>query len=279
VKKASYPDTWPRVWPGSGEYWRRYTLNDNSLATTLETLFEAERIYRVPAAGTNLNALAAQCRVAAEKVGSFLLLAQMPEPQPGWAQQYGFDMHPAWARKFEPPAVSGGESRGVLRLLLTLYRETGERRFLEPIPRALDYFRRSRLPDGRLARFYELQSNQPLYFTTDYTLTDQDDDLPTHYAFKVADWTGSVAGEYERLRQLPRAELKPREFEPRPRLTAELAAEARAVIGAQDSRGRWIEGGGLRSPRPKDPSVRVINTATCIRNIETLSRYLAATAQ
>ncbi|MBK5295030.1 MAG: hypothetical protein JJE04_25555 [Acidobacteriia bacterium] len=31
-------------------------------------------------------------------------LAPVREPQPVWAQQYGLEMKPAWARKFEPPA-------------------------------------------------------------------------------------------------------------------------------------------------------------------------------
>ena len=231
VKKASYPEDWPRVWPGSGEYWRRYTLNDNSLATTLETLFEAERIYRVAAAGTNFIALAAQCRMAAEKAGGFLLLAQMPDPQPAWAQQYDFEMHPAWARKFEPPAVSGGESQNVLRSLLLLARETGDKKYLAPIPAALAYLRRSRLPDGRLARFYELRSNQPLYFTKDYTLTHDDADLPTHYSFKVADRTEAIAREYEAVKQLSAEELRKPALSAPPRVTSQLTSEVKATIG------------------------------------------------
>ena len=96
VKKASYPEAWPRAWPGSGQYWFRYTFNDNALATLLETLFEAEKTYHDPAPGNDLPKLAAQCRAAAEKAGDFILLAQMPDPQPAWAQQYDFEMHPAW---------------------------------------------------------------------------------------------------------------------------------------------------------------------------------------
>jgi hypothetical protein len=168
IKPASIPAEWPRVWPGSQEYWRRYTLNDNSLATTVETLILAARIYRD---GPEANRQwAARCMEAAEKAGDFILLAQLPEPQPGWAQQYDFDMRPAWARRFEPPAVTGGEARSAIETLLVLHRETGRPKYLEPIPRALAYYRRSRLPDGRLARFYELGSNRPLYFTRDYTV-------------------------------------------------------------------------------------------------------------
>src|SRR5690606_27390840 len=121
---------------------------------------------------------------AAKRGGDFFLLAQLPEPQPGWAQQYDHDMHPAWARKFEPPAVTGGESQGVMQTLMLLYRRTGDDRYLKPIPRAIAYYRSSLLPDGRLARFYELKTNRPLYFTKDYQLTYDDGDMPTHYGFK-----------------------------------------------------------------------------------------------
>lgn len=131
VKPAAYPESWSRAWPGSESYWRRYTLNDNALATAIETMFVAHRIYGPSAPDPDLERLATRCRAAAEKAGGFLLLAQMPEPQPAWAQQYDFDLQPAWARKFEPPAITGGESQGVLRTLLALYRETRDDKYLE----------------------------------------------------------------------------------------------------------------------------------------------------
>jgi hypothetical protein len=81
--------------------------------------------------------------------------------------------------------------------------------FLEPIPRAIEYLRRSRLPDGRLARFYELKTNKPLYLTRgDYQLTYSDANMPTHYSFKQSDRTGSIAREYERLMALDPDELR-----------------------------------------------------------------------
>ena len=52
------------------------------------------------------------------------------------------------------------------------------------MPPALAYLKKSLLPDGRLARFYELKTNKPLYFTKTYELTYDDSDMPTHYSFK-----------------------------------------------------------------------------------------------
>ena len=169
VRRASYPASWERTWPGAS-YYTHYTFNDNSIVDAMDAMLEAARIYNEP-----------RYLASAEKGGEFILLAQMPEPQPGWAQQYDRDMHPAWARQFEPPSITGGESQSALRALLLLYRETGNRKYLEPIPRALAYYSRSMLPDVAnpseirrrtcpagtpcVARFYELQTNRPLYIT------------------------------------------------------------------------------------------------------------------
>ncbi len=65
-----------------------------------ETLAAAHEIYRDD-----------KCLAAIRRLGDFLLLAQMPEPQPAWAQQYHYDMQPAWARKFEPPRSRGTNRR------------------------------------------------------------------------------------------------------------------------------------------------------------------------
>ncbi|MCI0461334.1 MAG: hypothetical protein L0Z62_30670 [Gemmataceae bacterium] len=264
IKKASFPKSWSRTWPNK-DYRGYYTLNDNTLADVVDTLLEAARTYGE-----------AKYRQAVDRAGGFLLLAQLPEPQPAWAQQYDFDMHPAWARKFEPPAVTGGESFGAMRTLLRLYRETGEKKYLEPLPRALAYFKRSRLADGRLARFYEMKTNKPLYFTRDYKLTYDDGDVPTHYAFKVADRTSQVAKEYDDLRQLSAEDLKKLPAPARPRVTEKLRAQVKAVLAALDKEGRWVEEGRLRSHGADDPTRRIISCQTFVRNVGVLSTYLAA---
>ena len=121
---------------------------------------------------------------AYQTTGEFFILAQMPEPQPAWAQQYDVSMHPCWDRKMEPPAISGLESQYTIEVLLLLYRMTGQDRFLEPVPAAIDYLRRSLLPNGRLARFYELETNRPLYVTDEYELTYDSSNTPSHYGFE-----------------------------------------------------------------------------------------------
>ena len=44
-----------------------------------------------------------------------------------------------------------------------------------------------------------MKTNKPLYFTLDYKLTFADNDLPTHYAFKVGNNLDAIAREYEQV--------------------------------------------------------------------------------
>jgi Pectic acid lyase len=223
VKQASYPESWSRTWPGPN-YTAHYTFNDNSIVDMIDAMLEAARIYKEP-----------RYLAAAEKGGAFILLAQMPEPQPGWAQQYDGEMHPAWARVFEPASITGGEAQSVMRALLLLYRETGNRKYLEPLTRALEYYRRSALPNVDtpsevrrracrtgtpcMARFYELRTNRPLYITKGtrvtavnqgttnvdgYELSYSDESVITHYAVVVS---GAAFAEIEReYREIQKAD-------------------------------------------------------------------------
>jgi len=125
VAKARYPADWPRKHPG-GDYWDYPTLNDNSQADVIDMLLQASEIYGE-----------AKYRAAALKGVDFLLAAQMPMPQPAWAQQYNYEFEPIWARKFEPAAISGGESQTALSLLMDVYCETGDR-----VPGEVEAFRR-----------------------------------------------------------------------------------------------------------------------------------------
>ena len=267
VRKASYPESWSRTYPGKN-YSDYYTFNDNTIADTVTTLLEAAEVYQD-----------ARYRAAAEKAGDFILLAQMPDPQPAWAQQYDAEMHPAWARKFEPPAVTGGETQGVLQILMHLYRETGQRKYLEPIPRALDYLKQSELAGGRLARFYELQTNRPLYFTSQYELTYSDDDMPTHYSFQSQSWVDPVRAQYDRLAKTPpepRKPSPPKRTERAPRMAASLAAEARAIVAALDERGAWVEDGRLHYHGENDPARRIISCTTFVHHVHKLAQFVAA---
>ena len=262
VQQARYPESWSRQYPKQ-RYLAYYTFNDNAIADVIETMIEAHKIY-----GDE------HWRRAAERGGDFIILAQMPDPQPAWAQQYNLAMEPAWARRFEPPAITGGESFGVMQILLELYLAYGEPRFLEPIPRALAWAKAAQLPDGRMARFYELQTNRPLYFTKEYALTYSDADLPTHYAFKVGNRTDRIESLYQRILAEGRETILAERAQMRP-----VAAERiQAIIDALDTEGRWLEEGHLRNPEDRHTPIvaEVISCRTFSRNLTLLSQYVAS---
>ena len=268
IKRASYPKSWSRTFPKK-TYRGFYTFNDNAIADMIDTFFEASDIY-----GDKGYAQ------TSERAGGFILLAQMPNPQPAWAQQYDRNMHPAWARKFEPPAVTGGESHGVMQTLILLYRRTGKMKYLEPIPRALAYLSKSKLKDGRLARFYELKTNKPLYFTKKYELTYSSADMPTHYGFIVANRLSRIERMLARVKSVGPDLLKARKrttkFQASTKLLKSLRKQAVAVAKTLDARGAWVEPGRLRYQGDRKVGKRIISTRTFVRNIEILSRYIAA---
>ncbi|MCC6154000.1 MAG: polysaccharide lyase, partial [Candidatus Hydrogenedentes bacterium] len=256
VIKASYPESWPREW-AARDYKGDYTFNDNSIADMIELMLLAHDAYGE-----------ARYRDAALRGGDFILLAQMPDPQPGWAQQYDAAMHPVWARKFEPPALTGNESQGVMRTLIDLFDKTGEKRFLLPIPRALAYYKSSLLPDGRLARFYELQTNTPLYFTKDYQLTYSSDDMPTHYSFIVGSGLDGIQAEYDRaIAEGPKRRGTREEANLDP-------AKIDEIVQGLDSRGAWVESGKLDYHGDDDPTREIISSATFARNVRALSNFI-----
>ena len=91
VLKASYPRYDWRTEGRVKNYWDMYTLNDNVCGYVADALIEASRAY-----GHD------RYELALRRLGDFLLLAQMPDPQPAWAQQYNYDMHPIWRGNSNP---------------------------------------------------------------------------------------------------------------------------------------------------------------------------------
>jgi hypothetical protein len=260
VVRASYPQSWPRSAKGYAERPRIcYILNDNLVPNVIRTMLDAWEIYR------DERALA-----AAKKGGDFLLLAQMPDPQPAWAQSYDVKMRPVWGRAFEPPAIAGAESQTVLESLLTLYQRTGDRKYLDAIPRALAYLRKSLLPDGNLARFYELQTNRPLYFTRKYELTYSGGDTPTHYGFVWESRLDDIEAQYKKLAAADPASLS--KVVPPPE--ADLAPQARLIVACLDDRGAWLEAGALRFHRI-EPESGLLRCRTFAENVKTLCRFMA----
>lgn len=263
IVKASYPDYNWRTEGRIKEYWDMYTLNDNVTGYVTDTLLEAHQAYKDD---RYLQAL--------KKLGDFLVIAQMPEPQPGWAQQYNYDMQPIWARKFEPPGVSGDESQEVIQTLMKIAAVTGDKKYLEPIPTAVMYLQRSLLPDGRLARYYELKTNKPLYMERDgksYRLTHNDSNLPAHYGWKTDARLDELREQYSRATMSV--------AEPQSRVTDR---EVRDIVSALDASGRWVstyDGTRLVGQAKMAVGAKYLSSERFSENLTTLSEYLSFSAQ
>lgn len=267
VIKASFPNYDWRTENRIKDYWDFYTLNDGLAGDVLETLVLAEEVYKDPA-----------FRQAMIRLGDFLILAQLPEPQPAWAQQYNFQMHPMWARRFEPPAVVGSESVDVMQTLMSLAELTGDKRFLKPVLPALEWLKRSRLPDGQNARFYELQTNRPLYFTREtYELTYDDSNLPTHYGFKSK-------LNLERVEQHLAEMIADGRIRKSVSSLNTLSRDAERIVAELDDQGRWVtdkSGKAVPVSSPGNsnatpPADACLLSAVFTKNLERLSEYLRA---
>ncbi len=261
ILPASYPDYDWKTEHRVKEYWNLYTLNDDLAGDMARTLLAAYDIYHDDRSSQALRQL-----------GDFLILAQMPDPQPAWAQQYTLEMQPAWARKFEPPAITGHESQDAISVLMLVSRHTKEPKYLEPIPRALKYLRASLLSDGQIARFYELKTNKPLYMTKAYELTYDDGDVPSHYGWKQKVRLDKLEKEFEATRSGT--------WTPPPLKQAKsLAQEARATLSSLDAEGRWVSGvtGDRITGQPKFGDVRVyLSSEVFSDNLEELATFVKA---
>jgi hypothetical protein len=272
IKPAAYPADWPRQWPK--DFSGCYVLNDNTHATLMDTLRLAWQLR-----GDT------RCRDAAKRAGDFLLLAQMPDPQPAWAQQYDADMHPVWSRQFEPTAISGRESQSAMWALLKLAAATGDKKYLPPVARAITYLRTVLLPGSKLARFYELHTNRPLYFERGkggkgFVLTYSDKNASSNYGWVWDSELDALQAIGSRIARgepvvFPRVE---KERWSSPPTDDDIAT----ILREQATDGSWPvlseERGWMRDREGKKtrPAGGVIYSLDFIQNVRALSTWLKA---
>ena len=164
-----------------------------------------------------------------------------------------------------------------MRTLLFLYRETGKKKYLEPIPRALAWLRRSAFEHkGRkfIARFFESKTNKPLFVTkgtlvgtgvhfgrpTDgYEVTYDPSAPAAHYGyFGGVESIEHTQQEYDRVRAADPASLKrvyPVETlgvgmgtPPPSPSAAELAPRVETALASLNARGAWVVTGPMEGP-------------------------------
>lgn len=143
----------PQRYPPSKSYDRHYTFNDGA---TTDSVLRLISFHRRTGETKYLD--------AAIKGGEWILRAMLPEPTPGWAEQYDHDNTPAKARAFEPPGVSTEITNMVIETLIELYLVTGDIKYLAPVEKAIQWLESTQV-DGtdRCYRLYEAGTGKPIF--------------------------------------------------------------------------------------------------------------------
>ncbi len=288
--EAQYPSGgWPQYYPLETEdghsdldnYRRYHHINDASIPDCMEVLLYA---YETFGEDEHFEAFI--------RAADWLLEVRLPDA--AWAQQYHDDFvkgpkkpnSPAPGRWFEPMAITAGETPAVLDILKEVWLKTGDDRYVEPFDEVADWYERSRLEDGRWARFYELHTNRPLYCTPDRVITYSDEDLRPGYAWK-GNWGQRALRTIERVKESGRnAILEERAAEPDDEAFERLGRRAREALDALDERGFWLEERSDAAERPTSGHVAVseydgredefISAGLFNRRMKQLTDYLKA---
>lgn len=192
ILNAQYPSGgWPQFWPLRGDkYYSRITFNDGAMIRVMRLLSgiaEGKKPYDF------VEEEKRKLVVDPVQLGIECIL-QSQVIQHGkrtvWCAQHDeHTLQPAWARKFEPPSLSGEESVAILEFLMDIKKPSPE--IIEAIEGGVSWLKEVAItglrhetvinPDGRKerkiipddqapllwARFYELDTNRPLFVDRD----------------------------------------------------------------------------------------------------------------
>ncbi len=269
ILESQYPlGGWPQRYPlkydfnknGLPDYTSFFTFNDDVIWENINFLMQCyltlgeERLLDPIQRGMN-----------------FYLISQ--HSSGGWAQQYNMNLEPAGARTYEPPMLLPTTTYSNIMLLLHFYEYTGESKYLTPIPDALAWLEKTRLPENMTENnqyshptFVEIGTNKPVfvhrkgsnvkhgYYYYDYN----DKNLLAHYRGKKTLDLDRLKAEFKRVKTLSPEEatknspLKvaafaeagtPQTFYSLNRSSSSQApteAQVNEIIAALDDQNRWL---------------------------------------
>lgn len=212
---------WPQRYPPGSSYHRHITFNDNVMVRIMELLRDVADTpdYRFLDASQRTAARHAfdrgiQCILACQVI--------VNDERTVWCAQHDeISFKPQGARTFELASLSGAESAGILRLLMSV--ETPDPSVRTAIESGVNWFERAAIEgikvesyesDRRIvadpgapriwARFYDLQTNRPLFAGRNGVprarLSEIEAERRNGYAW-YGNWGESVAAEYHNWRQ------------------------------------------------------------------------------
>jgi PelA/Pel-15E family pectate lyase len=181
---------WPQFFPRKSGYYSHITYNDNAMANVL-TLLRAVSQGKPPYQFVNDDQRSKASRAIERAVVCILRTQIVQEGQlTVWCAQHDeATLAPAWARNFEPPSLSGHESVGIVRFLMSVDRTSPE--IIAAIEGAVAWLRANAISGLRVqttvaadgardrivvsdptapslwARFYELGTNRPIFLGRD----------------------------------------------------------------------------------------------------------------
>jgi PelA/Pel-15E family pectate lyase len=188
---AQYPNGgWPQYFPLRDGYYSRITFNDEAMINVMNLLQEAA-VGREPWSFVD-EKRRERAAVAIDRGVACILRMQIRQlgHLTAWCAQHDeHTLEPAWARAYEPPSLSGEETVGIVRFLMTIERPSAE--VIAAIEGAVAWlravairgveYRRSVAEDGERdsrvwadptagplwARFYSLETNLPIFLGRD----------------------------------------------------------------------------------------------------------------
>lgn len=217
VLKSQYPNGgWPQRYPivkgaeknGFPDYTPFYTFNDDVIWENIHLLIQCyevlgeERFLEPIYTGMNFY------RKSQDKSGA-------------WGQQLNMKMETASARTYEPAAFLPKTTCENALLLLKFYQFTGDKNFLEGVPKAIHWLEQVALPKEKIedtrthSTFVEVKTNKPIYVHRKganvkygtYFVDYNDTNLLAHYYGKTTVPLQELKEEYQRVTKIPSDEV------------------------------------------------------------------------
>ena len=214
ILKSQYPiGAWPQRYPlmydfnkqGHPDYTSYYTYNDDVIWENVHFLIQC---YLTLGDQRFLDPI--------KRAMNFYIISQ--DASGGWGQQMDLDLQTAGARTYEPKALLPRNTLAIIKQLMDFYRYTGDRKFLNPIPSAINWLEQTKLPDsetenGRYThpKFVEVGTNKAIYphrkgsnvvygyYYVDYNSTN----LLSHYGGKSFVNIQELKDEFNKLSSMP----------------------------------------------------------------------------
>lgn len=188
---AQHPNGgWPQFFPLRKGYYSHITYNDDAMVRVLN-LLKAAAAGKPPFAFISDERRAKAASAVAKGIDCILKTQIKQDGKlTAWCAQHDEKtLEPAWARSYEPPSFSGGETVGIVRFLMEIEKPTPE--IIAAIEGAVAWLKSATLQGMRLeefknadgkkdirivqddqapplwARFYELGTNRALYLDRD----------------------------------------------------------------------------------------------------------------